>query len=206
MDMGTYMKMLHPDDQMQQQQQIQTQSLTMAGGEQTQQEVIVQEDQTQQHVIYSPIKTDQNQQYAQDDSMQNHYLIRTQAQPGQAYYYAMNQNRIPQMQQQQQITHSQNIIQQSQNQQEVGEHTIFHEQLINFLFQLVLQPPKVVVQRNPDLLQTATNMAQIVDQNPQTIQYQFAQMDQSQGQQQLIIQPTQQIKQTIYPQQPNQVR
>jgi hypothetical protein len=72
----------------------------------------------------------------------------------------------------------------------------------------VIQAPKVVVQRNPDMLQTATNMAQIVEhQNQQTIQYHFTpQMDQSQGQQQLIIQPAQQIKQTIYPQQPNQVR
>lgn len=63
-----------------------------------------------------------------------------------------------------------------------------------------------MVQRSNDMLQAAASMAQIVEQNPQTIQYQFATpMDQSQGQQQLIIQPTQQIKQTIYPQQPNQV-
>jgi len=48
-------------------------------------------------------------------------------------------------------------------------------------------------------------MAQIVDHNQPTIQYHFAQaMDQNP---QLIIQqPQQQIKQTIYPQQPNQVR
>ena len=51
------------------------------------------------------------------------------------------------------------------------------------------------------MLQTATNMAQIVDQQNQQIQYQFApQMDQGQQQQQLIVQP-QQIKQTIYPHQ-----
>jgi hypothetical protein len=69
-----------------------------------------------------------------------------------------------------------------------------------------MQQPKVVVQRNSDMLQTAANMAQIVDQNSQPIQYQFAtQMDQGQGQQQLIIQQAPQIKQTIYPQQPNQV-
>lgn len=79
---------------------------------------------------------------------------------------------------------------------------------LSFLFQqLVLQAPKVVVQRNPDLLQSATNMAQIVDQNHQTIQYHFApQMEQSQPQQVILQQqPNQQIKQTIYPQQPNQV-
>jgi hypothetical protein len=70
-----------------------------------------------------------------------------------------------------------------------------------------MQQPKVVVQRNSDMLQTAANMAQIVEQSPQPIQYQFAtQMDQSQGQQQLIIQQSPQIKQTIYPQQPNQAR
>lgn len=49
----------------------------------------------------------------------------------------------------------------------------------------------------------------VVDhQNQQTVQYHFApQMDQNQGQQ-LIMQhqPQQQIKQTIYPQQQNQVR
>jgi hypothetical protein len=75
---------------------------------------------------------------------------------------------------------------------------------------LVLQAPKVVVQRNPDMLQTAANMAQIDHQNQQTIQYHFTpqQMDPStiSQNQQLIIQPSQQIKQTIYPQQPNQVR
>lgn len=68
--------------------------------------------------------------------------------------------------------------------------------------------PKVVVQRNGQEMLQSTNMAQIVDhQNQQTIQYHFApQIDQSQGQQIIIQQqPTQQIKQTIYPQQPNQV-
>lgn len=53
-------------------------------------------------------------------------------------------------------------------------------------------------------------MAQIVDhQNQSTVQYHFTpQMDHQNQTQQLIIQqqPTQQIKQTIYPNQPNQVR
>lgn len=73
---------------------------------------------------------------------------------------------------------------------------------------MVLQSPKVVVQRNNDILQSATSMAQIVDhQNQQTIQYQFVQpqMDQNQTQMLALQQPTQQIKQTIYPQQGNQV-
>jgi hypothetical protein len=119
LDMSAYMKIVS-DDQMQQQ-QMQTQGIPMAGGEQSQQEVIVQEDQSQQqHVIYSPMKTNDQPQYAQDESMQNHYLIRAQGQPGQ-FYYAMNQNRIPQMQQTQQITHNQNLIPQGQNQQEVSE-------------------------------------------------------------------------------------
>lgn len=73
--------------------------------------------------------------------------------------------------------------------------------------QLVLQSPKVVVQRNSDLIQQGSANMVVDPQNQQTVQYHFApQMDQSQSQQ-LIIQhqPQQQIKQTIYPQTPNQV-
>jgi hypothetical protein len=125
MDMNTYMKIIS-DDQMQQQ-QIQTQGMTMTGSEQSQQDVIVQEDQTQQHVIYSPMKTnEQGQQYGQDEPMQNHFLIRAPGQQGQ-YYYAMNQNRIPQMQQTQQINHNQSLIQQGQNQQEVSVKKVIFE-------------------------------------------------------------------------------
>lgn len=72
----------------------------------------------------------------------------------------------------------------------------------------MLQAPKVVVQRNTDILQNATNMAQIVDhQNQPTIQYHFTpQMEQTQTQQVILQQqPTQQIKQTIYPNQGGQV-
>lgn len=63
------------------------------------------------------------------------------------------------------------------------------------------------MQRNSDLIQQGSANMVVDHQNQQTVQYHFApQMDQSQGQQ-LIIQhqPQQQIKQTIYPQQPNQV-
>lgn len=115
----TYMKMLqqNPSDDHMQQQQIQTQGLTLACNDQSQQEVIVQDDPSQQqHLIYSPLKPEQSQQYAQDESMQNHYLIQTQGQ--QTYYYSMSPGRLPPMQQQQ-IAHNPNLISQGQNQQEV---------------------------------------------------------------------------------------
>lgn len=68
----------------------------------------------------------------------------------------------------------------------------------------MLQSPKVVVQRNNDLMQT--NMTQIIDQN-QPIQFHFSpSVEQNQAYQIIPPQQAQQIKQTIYPQQSNQVR
>lgn len=191
-----------------QQQQFQSQSIIMSGD---QQDALLQNDQTQ-HVVYSPLKqneqSQQTQYITQNDGMQSQYLIQSPSaqQPQQVFYLNSPPNRI---QQQQQIALNHNMTQQNQPKVSTMNYLCLMS-LTFFKSQLVLQSPKVVVQRNnSDLLQTATNMAQIVDhQNQSTVQYHFTpQMDhQNQTQQLIIQQPTQQIKQTIYPSQPNQVR
>lgn len=215
MDVETYnglqQRMLQQNSEQQQQQQFQSQGILIPGNDQTQ-EVIVQDDQAQ-HVIYSPMKQNEHQYVSQDDSMQGQYIIQSpqSRQPQQVFFANINQQ-----QQQHTIALNQNLIaQQNQNQQKVIFNFFFNSQFnliknSNSLhLKMVLQSPKVVVQRNNDILQSATSMAQIVDhQNPQTIQYQFVQpqMDQNQTQMISLQQPAQQIKQTIYPQQTNQVR
>lgn len=210
MDLDTYngIRMMHQNEEQLQHNQYQ-QGIIMSNDQQ--QEVIIQDD-SQQHIVYSHLKQNEPQQYiSQVEHMQGQqYLIHTPGQQPQVVFANISpQNQIKNQQQQQTIQLNHNLIaQQNQNQQKVSLLFISRLFIHVFFQQFVIQQSptqKVVVQRNPDILQSATSMAQIVDHPNQQIQYLTTQMDQNQTQQYIIQQPSQQIKQTMYPQQQNQV-